>query len=70
MKASVAREDGRITVRVEDDGRGLAKGANPRLGMLGMQERVSAAGGVLTIRSGERNGLRIEARLPLVEDAA
>ena len=70
VKASVAREDGRITVRVEDDGRGLAKGANPRLGMLGMQERVSAAGGVLTIRSGERNGLRIEARLPLVEDAA
>ena len=55
---------------VEDNGRGMqAAGttvdmAEPHLGLLGMRERVTAAGGTLGISAGPNGGLKIDARIP------
>jgi two-component system sensor histidine kinase UhpB len=56
---------------VEDDGRGMqaagktADMAEPHLGLLGMRERVTAAGGTLGISAGPSGGLTIDARIPI-----
>jgi signal transduction histidine kinase len=50
---------------VEDDGRGPTNGLKPHLGLLGMRERVTAAGGTLRLETGSGGGLRVEADLPL-----
>ena len=54
-----------MLLTVEDDGQGLTPGAEPKLGWLGMQERVTAAGGTLTISTAEPRGVRLTARIPL-----
>jgi len=65
VKASVVHTDHRVILTVDDDGQGLAPGAGPRLGRLGMQERVMAAGGTLTIGPSEEGGVRLVASLPM-----
>jgi signal transduction histidine kinase len=65
VKESVVRADARIILTVEDDGQGLAPDAGPRLGRLGMQERVMAAGGTLSIGPSEGGGVRVVASLPV-----
>jgi signal transduction histidine kinase len=59
----VARCDGRLRVRVSDDGRG---GAAPRAGsgLAGLVDRVAAAGGALRVRSAPGKGTVVEADLP------
>jgi two-component system sensor histidine kinase DegS len=58
-------------VRVRDDGQGFdvaaaaAPGGAPRLGLLGMRERVLAAGGSLEVRSRPGSGTVVEAELPI-----
>ncbi len=64
VKARVARSDGGIELTVEDDGQGLSPGSGPRLGRLGMQERVMAAGGTLVIGASPEGGVRLVATLP------
>ncbi len=54
-----------VTLTVEDNGQGLSAGARPNLGWLGMQERVTAAGGTLTVAGYHAPGVRVEARIPV-----
>jgi signal transduction histidine kinase len=57
-------DDGHARLEVEDDGRGAGEAASPHLGWLGMQERVTAVGGTLSMGSAEGGGLRLEACIP------
>jgi len=50
---------------VEDDGQGLSPGVSPNLGWLGMQERVTAAGGTLSITGHGGSGVRLRASIPV-----
>jgi signal transduction histidine kinase len=54
-----------VLLTVEDNGQGIAAGAEPKLGWLGMQERVTAAGGTLTIGAAGQHGVRLTARIPI-----
>jgi signal transduction histidine kinase len=65
VHAQIAMRGSDVWLTVEDDGQGLTAGAEPKLGWLGMQERVTAAGGTLTISKGEPNGVRVTARIPV-----
>jgi two-component system, NarL family, sensor histidine kinase UhpB len=61
--------DGRsLALEVADDGCGFAaslrQNRTPALGLLGMEERAAAAGGVLTIESAPGRGTRIVLRVP------
>jgi signal transduction histidine kinase len=60
----LTRSDGAGLLVVEDDGTGLTAGLTPHLGVLGMRERVSAAGGTLQLVAAGRGGLRVEATVP------
>jgi signal transduction histidine kinase len=63
IDVSVARADGLLRVRVEDDGRG---GASRRegAGLAGLADRVEALGGTLSLRSELGVGTIVEAVLP------
>lgn len=52
---------------VEDDGRGVAAGGPPGLGLITMRERAHQVGGRLRIH-GESGGTRVEAELPFGPD--
>ncbi len=66
---SVARDDGRLTVTVADDGVG---GADPERGsgLRGLADRVAALDGVLSIDSPRGAGTRVRAEIPLPELSA
>ncbi|MEU5216344.1 sensor histidine kinase [Streptomyces sp. NPDC020807] len=53
----------RIRLTVTDDGRGPL-GQAPGTGLVGLRERVAAAGGTLTTGPGPRGGFRVTAELP------
>lgn len=61
------RPEGSIDVLVEDNGVADAGGLtlNPKLGLLGMRERVTALGGQLMLQAGQSNGLTVRALLPV-----
>jgi two-component system sensor histidine kinase UhpB len=61
-----AEEAGDILLQVSDDGVGFAEAAERTgFGLAGMQERISALGGSLTVRNhADGNGASITARLP------
>ena len=65
VRAQVALRGREVLLTVEDDGQGLAPGSEPKLGLLGMQERVTAAGGTLTIGAASEKGVRLTARIPI-----
>lgn len=65
VRAQLANRGLDVLLTVEDDGQGLMADVEPKLGWLGMQERVTAAGGTLTIGAAERQGVRLTARIPL-----
>ena len=54
-----------VVLTVEDDGQGLAADVRPSLGWLGMQERVTAAGGTLAIVGHGAPGVRLTASIPV-----
>jgi len=54
-----------VVLTVEDDGQGLAPDVRPSLGWLGMQERVTAAGGTLAIAGHGAPGVRVTASIPV-----
>jgi two-component system sensor histidine kinase UhpB len=57
----------RLHVSVEDDGKGLSPGGEPRLGLglLGLRERVEVLRGRFALERGARGGLRVSAVIPL-----
>jgi signal transduction histidine kinase len=59
-----------VVLCVEDDGIGIQGPARPNLGILGMRERVAAAGGTLHLEGAPGKGLRLEAILPAKPHAA
>jgi signal transduction histidine kinase len=63
----VQRHEGDAIAIVEDDGVGWNpdRGANGRLGLVGMRERVTLAGGRLDIESAPGEGTTVIARVPL-----
>jgi glucose-6-phosphate-specific signal transduction histidine kinase len=62
-----AAGEGRVSVSVEDDGRGLPPGGEPRLGMglLGLRERVEILRGSFRLDRGAPSGLRVSASIPV-----
>ncbi len=59
----LAREPGRLELRIRDDGRGAPE-ATPGNGLTGMRERLEAAGGGLEIDRQPGQGFRLSAWLP------
>jgi PAS domain S-box-containing protein len=71
-KVEVGKDDGVLTVRIQDDGVGFATDA-PRkpnsLGLFGLRERASLLSGAATIASAPGAGTTVELRLPLATAA-
>jgi len=65
----LSREPGACLLVVEDDGTGPQATLVPHLGVLGMRERVSAAGGTLQLAAADRGGMRVEAVVPTASPA-
>ncbi len=61
---ALAVEAGAVRLTVQDDGTGVAGRPVPRLGLLGMQERLSALEGRLQVTTSRGAGFRIEASIP------
>jgi signal transduction histidine kinase len=63
---SLLEDNGRLRLSVEDNGRGLPGGRSQRsgFGLIGMRERMRAAGGLLRVQSGE-GGVTVIAEVPL-----
>ena len=60
-----------VLVTVADDGRGMRPDVrNQGMGLLGMRERVLAAGGTFEVESSPGQGVRINIRLPVATDGA
>ena len=60
-------EDDRVTLTVQDNGTGLSenKPGSNGIGLAGLRERITIAGGTLTIRSRPRRGTILSAQFPL-----
>jgi signal transduction histidine kinase len=64
VQVRLADEGETLRLTVEDDGRGVAGEPAANLGLLGMRERVTAAGGTLALGARRGGGFRVEAVLP------
>ena len=64
----LARVEGGVRLRVEDDGTGFEPAEVPsdRFGLVGMRERARLLGGTLTVESGPGSGTAIEVVIPSV----
>lgn len=62
---SAKAADGRLALRVADDGRGAGPGLVPGTGISGMRERVALLGGALTTGDAPGGGFVVAADLPL-----
>jgi signal transduction histidine kinase len=62
---SLTRADGRLAVRITDDGRGIAPGSVDGVGLRSMRERAEELGGAVTIESVPDAGTTVDAWLPL-----
>ena len=65
-------EDGAVHLTVQDDGIGMAAAeTNPNgIGLTGLQERITIAGGQLNVSSNARHGTILLATIPLLEERA
>jgi signal transduction histidine kinase len=67
VRVAVAESEGKLLVEVHDDGTGFdPEAASDGFGLAGMRERVSLAGGTLSIDSDER-GTLVRACLPVLQ---
>jgi len=67
VEAALRLEDGWVTLRVQDNGRGIAEAeiANPEsLGLLGMKERTALLGGEIVFQGDTTGGTIVTARIP------
>lgn len=63
---SVVEEDGTITIRVRDDGRGTSgETSDTSFGLIGMRERLLLVGGTLRTDSHQGLGMLVEAVIPV-----
>jgi signal transduction histidine kinase len=66
VHVSVVERDEVVTIGVRDDGRGFAPGVDHAgFGLIGMQERVTLAGGTLRVEAAPGAGTTLEAALPV-----
>jgi signal transduction histidine kinase len=84
VQVCISRQDDKLLLHIHDDGVGLLEavnqlqnegrpaysGLNGHYGLRGMNERVEAIGGHLTLRSGEGQGTTVEVELPLARDGS
>jgi two-component system, NarL family, sensor histidine kinase UhpB len=56
-----------LRLSISDDGRGLVPGATRGLGLIGMEERISALGGAFTVSNGRASGACLDITIPLEE---
>ena len=69
VKLGLAAVGGRLSLSISDDGHGLqARNGRSGFGMMGMRERIHAAGGELHVES-RPGGLTVTAEVPLEEHA-
>lgn len=66
VTVEVVYDEGRVTVRVDDDGPGATRPSQvPGYGLVGMRERVTGVGGTLRAEPGPDKGFRVLAELPV-----
>jgi signal transduction histidine kinase len=68
VRVSLRRQTDSLVAEVEDNGCGFAldgRRSPPGLGLLGIRERVAAAGGSIEIHSTPGRGVRVAMRIPL-----
>jgi signal transduction histidine kinase len=68
VRIRLQTEGDRLTLEIEDNGRGIPEQAlsqNRSFGLLGMRERAAMMGGEVQVRSQPGDGTRITARIPL-----
>jgi len=70
VRVLLAARDGQLTLRMEDDGRGIDEAAVAGLGLLGMHERASMLGGEVRVARGPRGGTVVTTRVPLARAVA
>jgi two-component system sensor histidine kinase DegS len=77
VTVSLTQDAAFVQLAIQDDGIGFdmarragRRKSKERLGLLGMRERATFLGGVLTVRSTCRVGTEIKVRIPVVSGAA
>ncbi|HUI80172.1 MAG TPA: sensor histidine kinase [Bryobacteraceae bacterium] len=70
VEIALGTSGSRVTVSIQDNGRGFRREQSKGLGMIGMQERVENLGGTLNVHSEPGKGTRIDASLPFPQQIA
>jgi signal transduction histidine kinase len=74
VEVNLKESDGRITMEIKDNGRGITRGdiSNPRsMGLLGMRERAALLGGIFRIgRLGRDSGTRVKVSIPIEQQVS
>ena len=70
VRVVVRQELHRLSVSIDDDGKGFDPSRVRGLGLVGMNERVSQLGGVLKVESDPARGTRLRVELPLPSSSA
>jgi signal transduction histidine kinase len=68
----LSTDDDQVTLTIQDNGIGLSA-ENPRsngIGLAGLRERITIAGGILTVSSTPKRGTILSAQFPLLENRA
>jgi signal transduction histidine kinase len=65
---SLYARGGELVLRVEDDGQGLARPAEPGVGLRSMRQRAAELGGRLTLGHADSGGFLVEIWLPIAEE--
>ena len=72
IRVALRREDGQVTLTVEDDGVGLREPPsipvfelNGKRGLSGMHDRVTALGGTMDLAVGRNGGLQVRVNMPV-----
>ena len=70
VRITVTQETDRLLLSVQDDGRGFDPPQERGMGLIGMEERVSALGGKLVVESASGEGTLLRVVLPLPQAVA
>jgi signal transduction histidine kinase len=65
VKVNVQQTEDRLTLSIQDDGRGFEAQHEKGMGLVGMQERVSHLGGIFAVSSQPGHGTSLNVSLPL-----